>query len=109
MLILLIFLAILSGVTKIALMEQDVELFGKYGFSNSILIAFGAIQLIGGVLLPFRKTRFSGAAIVAVTFLVSLVVLLMECNVPVSIATIIATLLLGMIMKQSWSDTTAKS
>ena len=104
-LILLMVLAISSGLTKVALMEQDVEFFGKYGFSNPVLIAFGATQVIGGVLLPFRRTRFFGAAIVAITFLVSLMVLLMEGNIPVSIATIIATLLLGLVIKQSWSAT----
>jgi len=77
-LVLLIFLSILSGVTKVALMPEDVEFFGRYGFSSPLLIAFGATQLIGGVLMPFRKTRFVGAAIVAVTFLISLGILLMD-------------------------------
>lgn len=38
----------------------------------------------------------------AITFLVSLVVLLMDGNIPVSIVTIVMTLLLGVVMKQSW-------
>ena len=38
----LVFLALAAGVTKIMLMPQDVEFFGKYGFTNSILIAYGA-------------------------------------------------------------------
>lgn len=95
-------LAIASGITKVMLLPQDVEFFGRYGFSNPILVAFGAAQIIGGVLLPFSKTRFVGAAIVAITFVVSLLVLLMDGNIPVSIVTLVATLLLGMIMKQSW-------
>lgn len=104
-LILLVLLAISSGAAKITLMQQDVDFFGKYGFSNPILIAFGATQLIGGVLLPYSKTRFAGAAIVAITFLVSLVLLMIEGNIPVSIATVAATLLSGVIMKQSWNAT----
>jgi hypothetical protein len=91
-----------SGITKIQLMQQDVNFFGKYGFSNPILIAYGLVQLIGGLLLVFTITRFVGATIVAITFLISLVMLLMEGNILVSIATVIATLLLGVIMKQSW-------
>ncbi|MGB5334995.1 MAG: hypothetical protein WBN07_05215 [Woeseiaceae bacterium] len=104
-LILLVCLAILSGVTKITLMQQDVEFFGKYGFSDPMLIAFGATQLIGGILMPFRKTRFSGAAIVAITFLASLVLLLLDGNISVSIVTLVMTLLLAMVMKQSWRNT----
>jgi hypothetical protein len=95
-------LAVSSGITKILLMPQDVNFFGKYGFSDPILIAFGSVQLLGGLLLVFTKTRFAGAAIVAVTFLVSLALLLMEGNVPVSIVTAVATLLLGFVMKRSW-------
>ena len=108
-LVILIFLAVASGITKITLMQQDVEFFGKYGFSNPILIAYGAIQLVGGVLLVPKKTRFVGAAVVAITFLISLVVLLMDGNIPVSLATLVATLLLGVVMKQSWSATASAS
>ena len=107
-LVLLTLLSILSGVTKIVLMPEDVEFFGRYGFSNPMLIAFGATQLIGGVLMPFRKTRFVGAAIVAITFLVSLVLLLVDGNMPVSILTAVATLLLGIVMKRSRSAQAAE-
>ena len=108
-LVLLMCLAIFSGATKIALMEQDVEFFGKFGFSSPILIAFGVTQLVGGVLMPFRKTRFAGAAIVAITFLVSLVILLMDGNIPVGVATAVATLSLGIVMKQSWNAQPSQS
>jgi len=102
LLAILTFLALSSGMTKLALMQQDVEFFGRYGFSNAMLVAFGVAQVLGGVMLPFRKTRFAGAAIVASTFLVSLAILLMDGNIPVSIVTLIATLLLLLVMKLSW-------
>ena len=108
-LVILIFLAISSGITKVLLMQRDVEFFSQYGFSNIILITYGAVQLIGGVLLPFGKTRFVGAAIVASTFLISFVVLLMDGNIPVSIVTIAMTLLLGVVMKQSWKTPPSES
>ena len=101
-LVVLILLAVSSGATKILLMQQDVDFFGKYGFSDPILVIYGLVQLIGGLLLVFKRTRFVGAAIVAITFLISLVVILMEGNIPVGIITVIAILLLGVIMKQSW-------
>lgn len=59
-------------------------------------------------LLVFRRLRFLGAAIVAITFLISLADLLMDGNLPVSIATVVATLLLGVVMKQSWRAAAAK-
>jgi len=97
-------LAIASGTTKVMLLPQDVDFFGRYGFSNPILVAFGATQIIGGALLPFNKTRCIGAAIVAITFLVSLVVLILDGNIPVSIITLVMTLLLGVVMKRSLAD-----
>ena len=84
----LVFLAVSAGVTKIILIPQDVELFGNYGFTNPILISYGAVQVIG-------------ALIVAITFLISAVVLIMAKNIPVTIITFVAVLMLGVIMKQS--------
>lgn len=102
LLVVLTVLAVLSGITKIALMPNEVEFFGQFGFSSPMLIAFGAAQLIGGSLLPWKKTRFAGAAVVALTFLVSLAVLLIDGNIPISIVTAIATILLLVVMKLSW-------
>lgn len=99
----LVILATSSGITKITLMQQDVAFFGKYGFSEPMLIGFGVAQLIGGLLLPFQKTRFVGAAIVAITFLISLVLLLMDGNIALSAITAVAILLLGTVMKRSWN------
>ncbi len=102
LLVLLIFLAVASGISKIALTQQDVSFFGKYGFSQPAVVAFGVVQLIGGVLMMVKRTRFIGTTIVAITFLFSLVLLLMDGNMPMSAATIIATLFLAAIMKHSW-------
>ena len=79
-----------------------MEFFGQFGFTRPLLVVFGAVQLIGGLMLPITKTRFAGAAMVASTFLGSLVILLMDGNIPVSIVTLIATLLLVLVMKLSW-------
>ena len=98
----LVLLAVSSGAAKIVLLQQDVDFFGKYGFSNWLLIAFGVAQLLGGLLMVVSKTRLAGAVVVATTFLVSLALLLVEGNIPVSIVTTVAILLLGTVIKQSW-------
>lgn len=100
-LVILIFLAVSSGITKIILMQQDVEFFAKYGFTSTMLIVFGASQLIGGILLIIQKTRFIGAIVVTTTFLISAVLLIMDKNIAAIIITFIAVALLGIIMKQS--------
>ena len=96
-----VFLAIFSGISKVMLMEQEVEFFGSYGFSNATLIGFGVLQLLGGCLLIFRRTQLVGAGIVAITFLTSAVLLIMEGNIPVSIFTFVALLMLGFVVRQN--------
>ena len=98
----LVLLAVSSGAAKIVLLQQDVDFFGKYGFSNWLLIAFGVAQLLGGLLMIVPKTRLAGALVIATTFLVSLALLLIEGNVPVSIITAVAILLLGLVIRQNW-------
>lgn len=97
----LVFLALSSGVTKILLLEQDVAFFAKYGFSRTAIVIEGASQVIGGVMLVFQRTRFVGAAIVAITFLMSAILLYMDGNIPVMIVTIIALVVLGLHMRHS--------
>lgn len=101
LLAILFFLAVSSGITKILLMQQDVEFFGKYGFSTPSLITFGTAQFVGGILLVFQRMRVLGAAIVAITFMISAVLLIMEGNAPFTIFTFIALLGLGLIVRSS--------
>ena len=100
-LVLLTFLALSSGIAKMLLLQQEVDVFANYGFSNPLLIAFGALQFAGGVFLVFGRTRFIGAALVAATFLVSLIVLFMEGNVVMSVITMLVTAALAVVMLRS--------
>ena len=100
----LVFLAVSSGITKIILMEQDVEFFGSYGFTNSMLVAFGVTQLIGGCLLVIQRTQLVGASIVAITFAISAALLIMEGNVLFTVFTFIALTLLGLLARQNLID-----
>lgn len=105
-LVILVFLAVSSGITKIMLMPQDVEFFGSYGFTNTILILYGISQLIGGILMAIKKTRFLGSVLVATTFLISAVVLIVAGNISLAITTFVAIFMLGIIMKQSLNKQT---
>lgn len=98
-LVLLVFLAVSSGITKILLMPQDVEFFGQYGFSNPILISYGIAQVIGGILLATPRTRGLGAATIACTFIISAVILFLAGNIAVAVVTLIFTALLGLIAR----------
>jgi len=101
----LVFLAVSSGITKIILMEQDVEFFGRYGFTNPMLIAFGVTQLIGGCLLVPQRTQLVGAGLVEATFLLSAVLLAIEGNIQFAVFTVVALIMLGFVARQNLIDT----
>ena len=102
----LVVLAVASGATKILLMQQDVEFFGEYGFTDPILVTYGVIQLIAGVLLALPGTRIVGACVVAATFVISAAVLVMAGKIAVAIITLVCVVLLGFIVNRSQSKNT---
>lgn len=97
--VLLVLLAVSSGITKILLMPQDVEFFGKYGFSHPLLIAFGTLQVVGGIFLSVSKTRLIGALIVACSFLVSAVVLVVSGDILLALVTCLFIAVLGFVSR----------
>ena len=97
----LVFLSGSSGFAKLLLVQQDVDFFGKYGINTSGVLFFGAAQLAGAVMLVFPKTRLSGVALVAITFLISVALLVLDGNVPFAVFTAIALLLLLYLARAS--------
>ncbi|MCB9712947.1 MAG: DoxX family protein [Myxococcales bacterium] len=67
---------------KLAHMEEEMALFRNVGFSDGMTVAFGVVQLVGGLLLlPARTTRL-GAWIMLPTFVLATGVLLASSMIP---------------------------
>ncbi|MEM7369141.1 MAG: DoxX family protein [Bacteroidota bacterium] len=77
-LIILILLSIATAVTKLIQMPEEMELFRHAGFSDSMTILFGIIQLVGGILLVPGKTRKYGAIVMLSTFVIATIVVFMK-------------------------------
>lgn len=73
--ILLTLLGTSTGLVKIFGMEKEMELFRNAGFSNAATVVFGVIQIAATVLLWFPATLKTGAAVLALTFLMATLVL----------------------------------
>ncbi len=99
LLLVLVFLAVSSGLSKVVLMPREVDFFSQYGFANPLLMAFGLFQLVGGIGLLFPKTRLIGAGIVALTFLISAVVLFLSGNILVTVVTLVFVGLLALLVE----------
>lgn len=101
---LLAILSVVSGITKILQMPQELEFFGAAGFSNTQVVIFGAAQLLGGVLLYIPKTRIVGAAVMAVTFVMSTALIFMAGNIGFGLFSVLPIAMAGLVI---WDSTKA--
>lgn len=69
--ILVTLLSIATGVFKVLQQEADIELFKAIGFTETMTLLLGIIQLVGGILLIPKKTRKTGGYIMIPTFIIA--------------------------------------
>lgn len=77
-LVLLIMLSISTGLVKLARMDEEMILFRNAGWSDVLIVLFGVVQLIGGLLLLPAKTRKNGALLMTFTYLIATIVVFMN-------------------------------
>jgi len=100
-LVLLVILGLFSGMSKIMQVPQELEFFqGEMGFSTNAIILFGLAQLAAGVLLVFKKTRTTGADILAVTLCISTVIVFMAGKIGFGLFSIVPIVMAGIVIKQ---------
>jgi len=109
-LVLLIFLGLSSGVLKIIQLPQEMEFFhGEMGYSVNAIIVFGLVQLAAGTLLVFRTTRTMGAAILALTFLISTAIIFMAGKIGFGLFSILPMVMAGFVIKVTISEASASA
>lgn len=96
-LILLTLLSVASGAAKVMRMPQEVAFFGNAGMDETGVVVFGVTQLLGGALLALRKTRLAGALVMAATFAISTVVILMAGDLAFALFSLLPIVLLGVV------------
>lgn len=100
-LVLLVILGLFSGMSKIMQVPQELEFFqGEMGFSTNAIILFGLAQLAAGVLLVFKKTRTTGADVLAVTLCISTVIVFMAGKIGFGLFSIVPIVMAGIVIKQ---------
>jgi len=96
-LILLTLLGISAGVAKLMQMPQEVEFLNNAGLNNTTIILFGVLQVVGGILLIFTKTRKIGALITAVAFAISTITIFMAGKLAFGFFSILPILLAAFV------------
>lgn len=87
--VLLTGLSIMTGVVKLVKMDAEMEIFRNIGMSDGATIAFGVVQLLGGLLLIPPKTTRLGAWIMLPTFCFATYVLLANSMIPFGVSSLL--------------------
>lgn len=74
--VLVALLSIAAGAAKIMLVPDETQFLGQFGFTDFLIICFGSVQVLGGILLAIPNTRRYGGFIAGAGFALSLVLIL---------------------------------
>ena len=93
-------LGISSGIAKIMLIPGEMVFFKNAGFSETLLIIFGSIQLISSVFLIFKNSRNLGALVLAMTFCISTVLIFLSGSILFGFFSILPILMIGFVLNK---------
>ena len=98
-LVLLIALGISAGIAKVMLVPEELDFFTSVGLSETLLMVFGVIQILAGLLLILKKFRKLGAFILAFTFCVSTILIFINGQTAFAFFSILPVLLTLIILR----------
>lgn len=96
-------LSIAAGAAKIALVPEEVEFLSQFGFTSVLIVLFGIVQVMAGLLLIIPKTRFHGALVAAFAFALSAILLLIAGNLAFAGVSLVPVILASLIAYHSYS------
>ena len=94
-------LSIAAGAAKVMQTPQEMEFLQGAGLSETLIMVFGLVQTVGGVLLLPQKTRLSGAVLAALAFMASSVLIFIGGNITFGLFSILPVVLAGIVAQQS--------
>ena len=100
-LVVVIGLAVASGIAKILLMPEEVAFFSSVGLSETLIVLFGTIQVISAVFIIPKKSRIIGAIILGTTFAFSTILIFLSGKVFFGLFSILPLLLIVSLIKMN--------
>ena len=101
-------LSIAAGLAKVMQTQQELEFLQGVGLSSALIVAFGLVQISGGILLVPRKTRMIGAVLATSALIVSTVLIFIGGNLAFGLVSILPIALACVIIYQSVRTTHKK-
>ena len=99
-------LSIAAGLAKVMQTPQEMEFLQGFGLSSAMIVAFGLVQISGGVLLVPRKTRLPGAVLATAALVVSTVLIFIAGNLTFALVSLLPIALACVIIYQTAKTTT---
>ncbi len=94
----LVLMSLAAGAAKLIQMPQEMLFFQALGLGTVSLISLGAIQIAGGILAAFVKTRLAGTALMAFAFLVSAIMIFASDQMLFATVSLLPVLLAAFLM-----------
>jgi len=63
------------------------------GYSAEFVVAFGACQFLGALLMVFQKTRLAGALVLGLTLFLSCIVVFMSGNIVFGVVSLVPVIM----------------
>ena len=101
-------LSIAAGLAKVMQTPQEMEFLQSFGLSSALIVAFGLVQISGGVLLVPQKTRMLGAVLATTALVVSTVLIFVGGNFVFGLVSILPIALACVIIYQTARTTADK-
>ena len=102
-------LSIAAGLAKVMQTPQEMEFLQGASLSPDLIVVFGMVQILGGLLLIPQKTRMVGAVIAATAFAASTALIFMGGNLAFGLISILPIALAGIVIYHSLKTTPGKS
>ncbi|MEP3693625.1 MAG: hypothetical protein ABJM99_01550 [Parasphingorhabdus sp.] len=90
-----------AGGAKVANMPQEIQFFEGAGINPTLLLPLGGIQIIGGLLAIYHRSRRAGSIVIALGFMLSTTVIFMTGNSAFGFFSLLPILLCAFIFWRS--------
>ena len=98
-------LSVAAGLAKVMQTPQEMEFLQGVGLSTVLIVIFGMVQIVGGVLLVPRITRLPGAILATSALVLSTVLIFVGGNLTFGLFSILPVALAAVIIYQSSRST----
>ena len=98
-------LSIAAGLAKVMQVPEEMTFLTGLGLSNTMIFIFGAIQIVGGILLAIPKSKMVGSVTVIIAFLVSAILVFVSGNFTFGIVSMLPVVITGFIIYQTLKNT----